>query len=74
MAIGALVSYDDRENFGRVDRGIEPTVLREQVADQVDRQPHVDSLCVHGDSAQAVRSATAARRALVDAGYLVRAL
>ncbi|CAN5203520.1 hypothetical protein BH18ACT9_BH18ACT9_04060 [soil metagenome] len=69
----AQVSYDHGENSGRVDLDVEPTVLREQVG-QVDRLPHVDSLCVPGDSAPEVRSATAVRRALVDARYLVRAL
>ena len=32
---GAQVSYDDRENFGRVDQEVPYAVLREQVADQV---------------------------------------
>lgn len=35
VAIGAQVSYDDRENFGRVERDVAPETLREQVADQV---------------------------------------
>src|SRR6185503_12863254 len=35
VSVGAQVSYDDRENFGRVDRDVDPGVLREQVADQV---------------------------------------
>lgn len=35
VVIGAQVSYDDRENFGRVSRDVPPEVLREQVADQV---------------------------------------
>jgi UPF0271 protein len=35
VSVGAQVSYDDRENFGRVDRDVDPDVLREQVADQV---------------------------------------
>ena len=35
VAVGAQVSYDDRENFGRVDRDLPPGVLRQQVADQV---------------------------------------
>jgi len=35
VAVGAQVSYDDRENFGRVARDVPPDVLREQVADQV---------------------------------------
>jgi UPF0271 protein len=35
VSIGAQVSYDDRENFGRVPRDVPADVLREQVADQV---------------------------------------
>ena len=35
VAVGAQVSYDDRENFGRVARDVPYDVLREQVADQV---------------------------------------
>lgn len=35
VVVGAQVSYADRENFGRVARDVVPTVLREQVADQV---------------------------------------
>lgn len=35
VAVGAQVSYADRENFGRVARDVDPDVLREQVADQV---------------------------------------
>ncbi len=35
VSIGAQVSYDDRENFGRVARDVPREVLREQVADQV---------------------------------------
>ncbi len=35
VAVGAQVSYDDRENFGRVARDVARDVLREQVADQV---------------------------------------
>ncbi|WP_166391592.1 5-oxoprolinase subunit PxpA [Nocardioides ochotonae] len=35
VSIGAQVSYDDRENFGRVARDVASRVLREQVADQV---------------------------------------
>jgi UPF0271 protein len=35
VAIGAQVSYDDRENFGRVARDVPSAVLAEQVADQV---------------------------------------
>ncbi|HET6626048.1 MAG TPA: 5-oxoprolinase subunit PxpA [Nocardioidaceae bacterium] len=35
VAVGAQVSYDDRENFGRVARDVPFDVLREQVADQV---------------------------------------
>ena len=35
VSVGAQVSYDDRENFGRVARDVAPDVLREQVADQV---------------------------------------
>ena len=35
VSVGAQVSYDDRENFGRVARDVRREVLREQVADQV---------------------------------------
>lgn len=35
VSVGAQVSYDDRENFGRVELDVDPEVLREQVADQV---------------------------------------
>jgi UPF0271 protein len=35
VAIGAQVSYADREGFGRVELEVEYDVLREQVADQV---------------------------------------
>jgi UPF0271 protein len=35
VAVGAQVSYADRENFGRVDHDVPYEVLREQVADQV---------------------------------------
>jgi UPF0271 protein len=35
VSVGAQVSYDDRENFGRVARDVPRDVLREQVADQV---------------------------------------
>ena len=35
VSVGAQVSYDDRENFGRVAREVPPELLREQVADQV---------------------------------------
>ena len=35
VSVGAQVSYDDRENFGRVALDVPPDVLREQVADQV---------------------------------------
>jgi UPF0271 protein len=35
VAVGAQVSYDDRENFGRVALDVAAPVLREQVADQV---------------------------------------
>jgi 5-oxoprolinase (ATP-hydrolysing) subunit A len=35
VAVGAQVSYADRENFGRVVREVPYDVLREQVADQV---------------------------------------
>jgi UPF0271 protein len=35
VAVGAQVSYADRDNFGRVARDVAPEVLREQVADQV---------------------------------------
>ncbi len=35
VAVGAQVSYDDRENFGRVARDVPSDLLTEQVADQV---------------------------------------
>ncbi|MBC9732014.1 5-oxoprolinase subunit PxpA [Nocardioides marmotae] len=35
VVVGAQVSYDDREGFGRVARDVPAAVLREQVADQV---------------------------------------
>jgi 5-oxoprolinase (ATP-hydrolysing) subunit A len=35
VSVGAQVSYDDRENFGRVAVDVEPGRLRDQVADQV---------------------------------------
>ncbi|MBD3914594.1 LamB/YcsF family protein [Nocardioides hwasunensis] len=35
VSVGAQVSYDDRENFGRVARDVRPDVLRDQVAQQV---------------------------------------
>jgi UPF0271 protein len=35
VALGAQVSYADRENFGRVALDVAPDVLREQVAEQV---------------------------------------
>ncbi|QCX27229.1 LamB/YcsF family protein [Nocardioides jishulii] len=35
VSVGAQVSYADRENFGRLDRDVPASVLREQVADQV---------------------------------------
>src|SRR5688572_22863976 len=35
VSVGAQVSYDDREHFGRLAMDVEPGVLREQVADQV---------------------------------------
>ena len=35
VSVGAQVSYDDRENFGRVPLDVGHDVLREQVADQV---------------------------------------
>ena len=35
VSVGAQVSYDDRENFGRVPRDVDADVLRDQVADQV---------------------------------------
>ena len=35
VAIGAQVSYDDREGFGRRDVDVPPRVLREHVAEQV---------------------------------------
>jgi UPF0271 protein len=35
VSVGAQVSYDDRENFGRVAMDVEPGVLADQVADQV---------------------------------------
>lgn len=35
VSIGAHVSYDDREHFGRVPRDVPPGVLHQQVAEQV---------------------------------------
>jgi UPF0271 protein len=35
VAVGAQVSYADRDGFGRVERDVPSDVLREQVADQV---------------------------------------
>ena len=35
VAVGAQVSYADREGFGRVELEVPPDLLREQVADQV---------------------------------------
>ena len=35
VSVGAQVSYDDREHFGRVARDVPRAVLREQVGDQV---------------------------------------
>jgi UPF0271 protein len=35
VAVGAQVSYDDRENFGRVEHDVATDTLRAQVADQV---------------------------------------
>src|ERR1700755_2192359 len=35
VAVGAQVSYRDRENFGRVARDVPSDVLRDQVAEQV---------------------------------------
>jgi UPF0271 protein len=35
VSVGAQVSYDDREHFGRVARDVPSELLREQVADQV---------------------------------------
>jgi UPF0271 protein len=35
VVIGAQVSYDDRDNFGRLPRDVPHRVLREQVAEQV---------------------------------------
>ncbi len=35
VAVGAQVSYDDREGFGRVSRDVPADLLAEQVADQV---------------------------------------
>ena len=35
VAVGAQVSYDDRDNFGRVELEVSVEVLREQVLDQV---------------------------------------
>lgn len=35
VSVGAQVSYDDRENFGRVERDVPRRVLAAQVADQV---------------------------------------
>jgi UPF0271 protein len=35
VSVGAQVSYDDRENFGRIARDVPYELLREQVVDQV---------------------------------------
>ena len=35
VVVGAQVSYDDRDHFGRRDLDVPPGVLREQVADQI---------------------------------------
>jgi UPF0271 protein len=35
VSVGAQVSYDDRENFGRVARDVPYELLREQIVDQV---------------------------------------
>ena len=35
VSVGAQVSYDDRENFGRVPRDVPYELLREQIVDQV---------------------------------------
>src|SRR5947208_14358470 len=35
VVVGAQVSYADREHFGRVERDVEPGLLRHQVAEQV---------------------------------------
>jgi 5-oxoprolinase (ATP-hydrolysing) subunit A len=37
ISIGAQVSYDDRENFGRIRCDVAPHTLQEQIADQVGR-------------------------------------
>ena len=47
VAVGAQVSYADRENFGRVDLDVAYDVLRDQVADQV----------VHADADRPARRA-----------------
>lgn len=36
VSVGAQVSYDDRPGFGRVAMDVEPGLLRDQVADQVE--------------------------------------
>jgi 5-oxoprolinase (ATP-hydrolysing) subunit A len=67
---------DRRYAEGRlVDRGRPGAVLQD--AEQIARQavalaPHVASLCVHGDSPDAVAHAHAVRRALTAAGYRLR--
>jgi UPF0271 protein len=45
VSIGAQVSYDDREHFGRVAREVSYDVLREQVADQVGVLSRIASSC-----------------------------
>lgn len=45
VAIGAQVSYDDRDNFGRVPRDVPVAVLREQVADQVGVLAEIAAAC-----------------------------
>jgi len=45
VAVGAQVSYADRENFGRVARDVPGAVLREQVADQVGTLSAIAAAC-----------------------------
>ena len=45
VAVGAQVSYADRENFGRVAHDVPSAVLREQVADQVGVLAEIASEC-----------------------------
>jgi UPF0271 protein len=79
VTIGAQVSYDDRERFGRVEMDVSVDVLREQVADQVGtlsaiataEGARVDYLKPHGALYHRVaRDAEQARAVLAGSGDL----